>query len=102
MNISEYGQIELKIGKLFLVQISRSERGPHISAFVILTFYSNFFFDKQYFLLKGVAQPYLSLWDSFWELQKSDKYETFPNDRANWVGDFVFFKVLKQLSVQKL
>ena len=55
-------------------------------------------FDPYWFIVitfKGVAQPYLSLLDSFWELQKSDRSETFSDGRADWVGDFVFFQILK-------
>ena len=45
--------------------------------------------------VKGVAQAYLSLWDSFWELQQWDKSETLPDGKVDWTGDSVFYQILK-------
>ena len=53
-------------------------------------------------MLKGVAQPYLSLWDSFWEPQKSDKSLTFSDGRVEWVGELPFFKFWKLSLVPEL
>ena len=38
-------------------------------------------------LLKGVAQPYLSLWELSRELQQWDKSETFHDCRVDLVGE---------------
>ena len=42
--------------------------------------------------VKGVAQPYLFLWELFWELQKWDNFETLPDYRVDLVDDFAFLR----------
>ena len=37
--------------------------------------------------IKGVAQPYLSLWELFRELQQWDKAETFQDCRVDLGGE---------------
>ena len=51
---------------------------------------------------KGVAQPYLFLWELFRELQLWDRSETFHGCRADLVGELPFFKFWKLSLVPEL
>ena len=44
---------------------------------------------------KGVAQPYLFLWEFFRELQLWDRSQTLHGCRADLVGELAFFKFWK-------
>ena len=56
----------------------------------------------RFWKIKGVAQPYLFLWELFRELQLWDRSETFHGCRADLVGELPFFKFWKLSLVLEL